>query len=248
MIYPPSRTRARVPGLVEIPPVSLHPEADGKNTGGRRPFTVSNLEITPSGFFELRLTALTSDCCRHFEYLFVNDLKPGSTLEIDRVPLVIRHLGLMPLEHPLCMRSSYPLLYQSSLEPVPGPQWFELQFVSPVVFSRRDSQADLALPLPELVFGGLAAVWNEMFGHEIISSQEVRELAYSGLAISEFKLQSTMTPKKNGVYKGAIGRVRYELLSKEPRSRHIFATLAQYAFYAGVGKDTAKGMGQVRLP
>lgn len=249
-------TRAQVVGLSEAYHLSLHPEEkskkksppdeNGKKKSPRRPFTVSNLEVVAERF-ELRITALNSDCCRHFEYLIKHILLPGAIMRFDYMPLLIERLALTPLEHPLAMRTSYPILYQSFLDPASEACHIEFQLASPVFFSRLNSRADLPLPLPELVFGGLADKWNEMIGQVVFPPQEVRDLAYAGVAVSEFKLQSTMTPKKNGVIKGAIGRVHYELLTKDQRSRHIFATLAQYAFYAGVGKDTTKGMGQVRL-
>jgi CRISPR-associated endoribonuclease Cas6 len=123
-----------------------------------------------------------------------------------------------------------------------------MNFATPFVFSRKNSKPHLALPLPEIVFGGLSKTWNFMVAREVFPYDEVYNLAYTSLAISEFDLKSTLTHKKGGKLIGATGHVTYELLSKDPVAMHIFSTLAQYAFYAGVGKETSKGMGQVRLP
>lgn len=118
-----------------------------------------------------------------------------------------------------------------------------LEFYSPTAFTVNEMQ--LPAPLPGLVFGSLGERWNAF--SPVQFDREVRAFAEQHIAISEYELRSRKIPHKNGSSRvGGVGRVTYTVRSNDIYWLAAVQTLADYAFYAGVGVQTAAGMGQCR--
>ncbi len=113
----------------------------------------------------------------------------------------------------------------------------DLEFVSPTSFKQaRDIQP---FPLPELVFEGLRRRWNQFAPTELLLS----EIEWHGRTAA-YELKTRALKMKSEPEIGATGWVRYEFPEEQAA---IATTLARFAGFAGVGRKTAMGMGQIGM-
>lgn len=94
--------------------------------------------------------------------------------------------------------------------------------------------------MPELVFNSLLRRWN------CVASEDLRfpKLEWQGM-IAAYDLKTYALRMESGSEIGAQGWVRYRF--PDPEQARIATILAHFAFFAGVGRKTAMGMGQVIL-
>jgi len=74
-------------------------------------------------------------------------------------------------------------------------------------------------------------------------------LAYASacVAISSLRLRSRALPIKDGALQvGSVGEVRYVSVRYDRDWMAVLGLLADFAFYAGVGRMVSAGMGQAR--
>lgn len=121
---------------------------------------------------------------------------------------------------------------------VPPTETIALKFLSPTSF--KQSQTIQPFPLPELVFGNLLRRWNTFAPVEL----QFPKLEWQGLTCA-YELKTQVLHLKGGAEIGTTGWVRYEF--PNPEQAAIATTLAHFAGFAGVGRKTAMGMGQVRI-
>jgi CRISPR-associated endoribonuclease Cas6 len=89
------------------------------------------------------------------------------------------------------------------------------------------------------VFGGLLRRWNTFAPEEL----RFDKTDWQGM-IAQYDLK-TQALKMKADEIGSIGWIRYEF--PNPEQARIATILAHFAEFAGVGRKTAMGMGQVRL-
>lgn len=217
----------------------------------RRPFTCStlwgarrpgrSLSLAPDTPTFLRYTGLTAEVSRHLQRLAED---PPSHVEIEGASLAVQQATLDPAVHPWAGQATYERLAACYLLPGEPPSHrAELEFASPTSF--RSGGHTLPLPLPALVYGGLVGKWNAFA--PVAVSEEVRRFAEECLAISRYRLKTVAVKAKGGsVQIGFVGRCRYVALNKDRYWLGLIQLLTDYAFYAGVGYQTAAGMGQAR--
>ncbi|HBB32280.1 MAG TPA: CRISPR-associated protein Cas6 [Cyanobacteria bacterium UBA8803] len=131
------------------------------------------------------------------------------------------------------------LLHASSFEllsQVPPSKAIELQFLSPTSF--KQGQCIQPFPLPELVFANLLRRWNTFAP----AAWQFPALEWQGLTCA-YDLKTQVINLKGGPEIGTTGWVRYEFRDREQSA--IATTLAHFAQFAGVGRKTGMGMGQV---
>ncbi len=119
-----------------------------------------------------------------------------------------------------------------------------LRFYSPTAFRLGNSGLNLPLPLPEQVFQSLLQKWDRFAPVPLELNRE--ELKHH-LGVARHSLKTRMLDF--GTYKqvGFIGNCWFLMDGKTGQpSRQVLHTLADFAFYAGVGRKTTMGMGQVR--
>ncbi len=129
--------------------------------------------------------------------------------------------------------SSFEALFQ-----VPPLQVIELQFLSPTSF--KQGQRIQPFPLPELVFGSLLRRWNAFAP----AALQFPALEWQGLTCA-YELKTQALHLKGGAEIGTTGWGRYEFPDSEQSA--IATTLAHFAEFAGVGRKTGMGMGQVHI-
>lgn len=230
---------------------ALHESADLK------PFTCSNLFggkrqagsllAQPGDALWLRYTGLSADVSQFLVALaqqYPLDGAGEATVEIDGAPFRVRGATLDPSADPRAGQASYEQLsapYLMSRE-LPASR-VALQFVSPTAFKAHGQ--NLPLPLPGSVFGSLLDRWNAFA--PIAMPDELRRFAEECVAISQFKGRTRMLHGKEGnVQIGFVGLVRYTATNRDRYWLSLINVLADFAWYAGVGRLGTQGMGQVK--
>ncbi len=95
------------------------------------------------------------------------------------------------------------------------------------------------------MFGSLPGRWNAFA--PIAMPDELRRFADECLAISQFKGCTRMLRGKDGnVQIGFVGPVRYTATNRDRYWLSLINVLADFAWYAGVGRLTTQGMGQAK--
>ncbi len=119
-----------------------------------------------------------------------------------------------------------------------------LEFTTPTVF-RRGSR-DLLLPEPKLIFKGLIRKWQAYSDLKI--DIDLREYIEDKVFISGVWIGSRRVEFSSGGWVGGFtGRVILGFDSEEERVLKWLNTLARFAEFAGVGRKTTMGFGQVRF-
>lgn len=125
-----------------------------------------------------------------------------------------------------------------------------LELASPTVFSpgRRKElgkQMD-PLPSPGMLFGSLAAAWNEHLPIPL-DKLAIRTYAEETVVVGLYRLESRMFRYWGQPQIGATGIITYLLQDRRNQEMaRALNLLADFAFYSGVGYKTTMGMGQVR--
>lgn len=115
------------------------------------------------------------------------------------------------------------------------------------VTSFRSGTSDFPWPIPEMVFGSLADKWEAMDMPGVISAETVRREAAAIIPGSwHGTSRKVFLSQKRGV-KGFVGSFTYEVYNLDEEIRQAMLVLAVYAEFAGVGRWTAHGLGQVRM-
>ncbi|MEA5521663.1 CRISPR-associated endoribonuclease Cas6 [Limnoraphis robusta Tam1] len=153
---------------------------------------------------------------------------------LGKFPFVFRHLYTLPGTHRLSGSTSYEVLSQT---PAFGES-LTLDFLSPTSFKQTDDIQTFLLP--ELVFGSLERRWNQFAPENLqFPSQEWRG------KVSAYELKTYALKMEGGGEIGAQGWVKYRFNNSQQMK--IAMILAQFAFFSGVGRKTAMGMGQARF-
>lgn len=237
-----------------------------------RPYTVSNLvlgkraggslhvQAGQTGW--LRFTGL-SEAVSH-PLITLAD-QPPDVAELDGHLFKVIGATLDPAVHPWAGRISYQDFAAPYL--LGGRErlnsTLRLEFVSPTTF--RSQGRYLPLPLPELVFGSLLDRWQAFA--PVALHPDTRRFAAEAVALSRYELRTRGMPyAKRGAGEvrsrgaeeqgdsrhyptiiGFTGRVMFAVLNRDRYWLNVLHLLADFAFYSGVGYQTAAGLGQVRV-
>jgi CRISPR-associated endoribonuclease Cas6 len=222
------------------------------DTDGHKPFACSSLvgakriskdtRLLPAGdTCWFRVTALNTEIAAALRRVME---RSPQTVEVDDQLLPVEEMTTDPQRHPWAGETTYETLSAPYLlaRETP-PRRVHLQFVTPTFF--RQHGMTTPLPLPELVFGSLCDRWNAFSA--VAVSDGVRQYAAQCMALSRYELRSRILMGKNDIpHMGAVGQARYVGVRFDRYWMSVAALLADYAFYAGVGRSTSIGAGQVR--
>lgn len=122
------------------------------------------------------------------------------------------------------------------------------EFATPFGFSLGQNRIEI-MPRADLLFGGLHKKWQQWsrlplpgIGDQELDYKWLRE----SVLVSEWQMQSRMLRMGQRLQIGSVGTVQFKLFERDAAIRRALNALADFAFYAGVGRKTAQGMGQVR--
>ncbi len=197
----------------------------------------------------LRVTMLDDALFRSF----IEHFLAGSSRKMPEIRLGDAHFGVSEI---LTTPGSHPWAGYASLEDLqkrldePAPASISLELHSPVSFSLgsqeglKGKQYEL-IPYPKLVFGSLATAWKALTGENMVEA--VEKYAEKCWQPVLHRLERKSLTLHNHPQFGSVGRVEYRRINDEdtPLARSL-ALLADLAFYTGLGRKTAQGMGMTR--
>jgi CRISPR-associated endoribonuclease Cas6 len=162
------------------------------------------------------------------------ELSETQSLVLANFPFVLRNLYSLPGTHQLAGAADYALLFN----PPQVLTEIELHFLSATSF--KQNQQIQTFPLPELVFNSLHRRWN------IFAPDQYHLPACTWDAVvTAYDLKTYALKMEGGAEIGAQGWVSYRFNNTE--MARMATILANFAFFAGVGRKTAMGMGQTQL-
>jgi CRISPR-associated endoribonuclease Cas6 len=121
---------------------------------------------------------------------------------------------------------------------LPTKNAIDFKFLTPTSFKQGKNVQPF--PLPELVFNGLLRRWN-IFAPEALKFPKIE---WNGV-VSAYELKTYAMKMEGGAEIGAEGLVKYKFADSE--QARIATILAQFATFAGIGRKTTMGMGQVAI-
>ena len=163
------------------------------------------------------------------------DLGPDGRCAVMERRVLLSHSGDLPRLMDL---------WQVTAAATTGPR---LEFLTPTAFVRRN-KLELALPVPERVFGspadarGLVGRWMQAGGPDVFEGWVPEHVG----AIPETLTGVRVSLGQRGGVTGFVGRCRFAAPRDETALRQLW-TLARFAELAGVGVKTGVGLGQVRV-
>jgi CRISPR-associated endoribonuclease Cas6 len=189
----------------------------------------------------LRVTGLADEVSRGLEAGLL--MQPPPTWELDGHCFQVKAAICDAEQHSWSGRTTYGELTARLAAAERPPREATLHFASPTSF--RSGGMHMPLPLPGLVFGSLVERWNAF--SPVTLNPETRRFGEEQIAISRYRLESRAAAhKEGGLRVGGLGRVTYTALSRDRYWLSVMQILADFAFYSGVGVQTAAGMGQTR--
>ncbi len=217
-----------------------------------RPFTVSDLwgpdltrqgtnEFKSDNTYTLRVTAYRPDLVALLQEKLAT--APPAMIQLAQGRFEVRGTTLDEAVSPWAGCNTLDGLAQAQQRSPEIPDQVTLLFASPTVFRSRGNY--LPFPLPRLVFEGLIRRWNGLAATPLPAQM----LAYveENLAISRYSLQTERVDAgKRGAAPGCVGSCTYALRVRDRYWMEKVHLLANFAFYAGVGRQTTMGFGQVR--
>ncbi len=238
----------------EVDPVLSQVLHDNHGKGVRQPFTLSPLMGLPrvrspvihlrEGWeCWLRVTMLNEPLFRTFlEYFMDGDGRRLPHIRLGDAHFAVTEILVTPGSHPWAGFTALEALQHRLQEPPPASFGFELH--SPTSFSLGDGKIE-TVPHPRLVFGNLASAWRALTGEDLV--REVEQYAESHLRLVTHRLERKALTLHNRPQLGVVGRVEYRFDPAEdtPLARTLHL-LAELAFYTGLGRKTAQGMGMTR--
>jgi CRISPR-associated endoribonuclease Cas6 len=224
----------------------------------RKPYTVAALPaatLSSGGLFTadpdviwIRLTTLDDSV---FEIVAARLLRPPNLrLQLGETFLRVEDVLHHQQQSPLVGCTDFDTLVQGATV----ARHIEFQFASPTSFNlgqlpsgrRRTS----LLPGPGLVIDSLLQKWSAFLPHgapdRLKPPADMRCVAEELWLPSSYNLHTVSFPLRKSTQSGFIGRCRFRALCDDPEYLRWFNTLADFAFYAGIGARTTMGMGQVR--
>ncbi|WP_413167531.1 CRISPR-associated endoribonuclease Cas6 [Capilliphycus salinus ALCB114379] len=183
-----------------------------------------------------RISLLDESLFSKLTHLWLN-LNPEQPWHLGAADLKITSVLATPQStQPWANTCSYSQLYQQADH---RDRSMTLIFVTPAAF--RQGKFDTSLPTAESVFNSLLNRWNKYSGIEF------RELNFTSIFPSYFNIKTEMVADSRSKFIGCVGKINYRLFGDvEPEIVQKINTLADFAFYCGVGRKTPMGMGMLR--
>ncbi|MCS7222129.1 MAG: CRISPR system precrRNA processing endoribonuclease RAMP protein Cas6 [Anaerolineae bacterium] len=235
-----------------------------------RPFTVSALRevgpaiggqvaLTPERQYWLRVTSFDAMLSRCWLEKVIPSLPRQITLA--EATFALKAVTCDSREHPWAGQTTYEALTQEHLleTRAPARRW-TLQFASPTTFRSTAGESSLAdgdgrayrvaghnvpLPLPGLVFDSYLQRWNSFA--PVALHPDLKRYAEECVAISRYRLETALVEFGPAREIGFTGHCQFIALVHDPYWLRLLNLLAAFAFYAGTGHHTTRGLGQTRL-
>jgi CRISPR-associated endoribonuclease Cas6 len=183
-----------------------------------------------------RITLLDDALFGHLMPLWLN-LNPQQAWHLGPTDLTITSvLGTPQSTQPWANFLSYAQLYEQASD---SERRIDLEFCTPTTF--RQGAFDSALPTRELIFSSLLKRWNRY------SDRPFTDLSWESVFPSRFDLRTEIVSDARSKLIGCVGTLSLQILGDaDPETIKRLNTLADFAFFSGIGRKTPMGMGMVR--
>lgn len=217
-----------------------------------KPFTVSFLEPAekiPSGeedwsvrrgdLFLWRVTGLNAEILQAALSVSVGEKIQAGTLSLRVVKMICdgnvrADSGVVTVDDFIAAAKTFPPSKEIAFD-----------FVSPVSF--RIDDFDAPYPRPELIFPSLADKWTQAVMPAAVDKKVIRELA-AQIRLTYWRGESKVFHlSRNRGTLAFRGNFVYDLESLNHDTRKVFLLLAKFGEFAGVGRLSGQGFGQVRI-
>jgi CRISPR-associated endoribonuclease Cas6 len=190
----------------------------------------------------LRFTSVHKELSLLLWELHPNDI---ASVSLSHVEFEVNGIAKQEEEHPWAGQSTYEELYNNGLVRAKrGEHLIGLEFASPTSFRLVNSRLNMPLPWPRLVFQSLAEKWNAFSPIPLWLDWPAFDRQVS---VARHHLETRMLDFGRYRQVGFVGECWYLIdRSADLRLRQTLHALAEFAFYAGVGRKTTMGMGLVR--
>jgi len=210
-----------------------------------KPFTVSplmgnlrredyDLCLEPATPCEWRLTGLN----RQVSEMLLRLAPDAGGIRMGNAVFRIAGVFTGPEEHREAGQETYDAMARRRARAKPSPS-VTLDFLTPTTF--RTGHVEQPYPLPRLVFGHLVGQWNT---HASFPLGDLKHLLDQAIVLGNWKGEIRRVELGGRRTVGFTGKFTYRALEPIPDLQRL---LGEFAFYAGVGWQTAQGMGQVRV-
>ncbi len=167
---------------------------------------------------------------------FGKALNLKTNLTLGNGKILLKNIHYKESSNPWVSSSLYPKLFE---EAQPNDK-IRFKFFSPTSFRIRGKQC--TLPEAYLIFGSLIDRWNSFSG---ITFDKSFTDKLNTIYPSQFELKSEIVTFSNYRVIGFKGILEYRLGEEfTQKEKKILSTLADFAFYSGIGYKTTMGMGQ----
>ena len=223
----------------------------------QRPFTVSRLEGTeparngwlyldPQTLYWWRFTGLYPPIFRNFIEHFLKGNRPP-VVRLGEAYFSIHEILVTSHGHSWAGYTTWADLASNSYP----TEAIRLEFHTATAFGLGQQSWGKrigVLPDPRLVFDSLARSWNPYAPAPLhIDRKALRDYIDRAVIIKRIEgLRTRMLHFKRVYQIGFTGQVTYGLMEENIQLQTQMDTLANFAFYAGVGMKRSMGMGQVR--
>lgn len=189
-----------------------------------------------------RITLLDEALFGQLAHLWLS-LSPSQDWQLGGTPLdLVSILSNPQPQQPWARYVSYEQLYAQALDGTDSsnaqePRKMTFTFCTPTAF--RLTKFDSCLPDRDVVFRSLLKRWNRYSNNPF--SETIIDYIYP----SFFNIKTEMVSDRRSKFIGCIGDISFSILGEvDPQTIKQINTLANFAFYAGVGRKTPMGMGQ----
>jgi CRISPR-associated endoribonuclease Cas6 len=192
-----------------------------------------------------RITLLDDTLFGKLAHLWLN-MNQHQAWQLGSTPLdLVSILSNPQPQQPWANYISYEKLYEQALDGTDsqtsqGAKKIGFTFCTPTAF--RQTKFDSALPDRESVFRSLLKRWNRY------SNNPFNETIFDCLYPSFFDIKTEIVSDKRSKFIGCVGDINFSILGDvDPQTVKQINTLADFAFYAGIGRKTPMGMGQISV-
>lgn len=135
--------------------------------------------------------------------------------------------------------------FVTAIYQLPRMHILTLKFLEPTTFRVQDR--DFPFPLPELIFGSLAKRWQICTNMEL-PLEQIKEQARGLLVPINWKGETrrAFLGNKGGVT-GFTGTYTFDIHYLDDEMQKIFLLLAEFGVFAGAGRLTGQGLGQMSV-
>jgi len=187
--------------------------------------------------YKWRLTGLNE----YISKCLLKNYNAIDTLWIDNATFKVVNVFADNDSDPNAGQSSYMdmLDYWNNIDP---PKTFTLKFLSPTTF--RDGNIEKPFPIPELVFGSLINTWNAHSPYELsYSKSDLKDM----ILLSNWRGETRSVILEGQNIPCFTGKFTYQAIENISEIRRFIGLLSDYAFFAGVGWQTTRGLGQAQI-